>query len=344
MSFMRTFTAAIVVVASSVLLAGTGLAQTPAEFYKGKTVTLVVSAAPGGGADLYARAFVKYFSKHMPGQPNVVITNLAGAGGLTAAAQLQNSSVRDGTVFAMLQRNNLYLPMVSTQPIAFDPRQVNWVGSLNKETYALVAWQNAPVKTIDDLFTKPLIVGSTSFNNENRTFPAIVNQYLGGKMNIIPGYAGNDEIALAMERGEVQGRFVTTTSLLGGNDANWLRDGKINVIAQMAVVASPAIPKAPMLLDLVKDPAAKSLFEFMLLPLEAGRPFAAPPNVPADRLAALREAFVAAASDAEFKAELAKQSATVEMIDGLAVKAIVDKLYATPAPVLALAKALLTPQ
>ncbi|MEZ2127748.1 MULTISPECIES: Bug family tripartite tricarboxylate transporter substrate binding protein [unclassified Sinorhizobium] len=319
-------------------------AQTPEEFYKGKTVTLIVSAAPGGGADLYARAFIKYFSKYLPGKPNVVINNLPGAGGLTAAAQLQNSEARDGTVVAMLQRNNLYLPLVSDDKIAFDPRKVGWLGSLNKETYALATWQNAPVKKIDDLFTQPLTVGSTSFNNENRTFPAIINEYLGGKMDIVAGYKGNDEIALAMERGEVQGRFLTVTSLMGGNDASWLKEGKINVIAQMGMEANPAIPNVPLILNYAKDPKVKALFEFMFLPLQTGRPFAAPPEVPEDRLAALRKAFEDAANDAEFKDELVKQNATVELVDGKQTEEIVKTLYATPDETIEAVKTLLKPQ
>lgn len=344
MRLMRKLTGASMALVSTVFWMAPGHAETPQEFYAGKTVTLIVSAAPGGGADLYARAFVKYFSKHMPGNPNVVVENLPGAGGLTAAAQLQNSEPRDGTVIAVLQRNNLYLPLVSSQKVAFDPRTVNWVGSLNKETYALVAWENSEVKTIDDLFTKPMTIGSTSFNNENRTFPAIINQYLGSKIDIIPGYKGNDEIALAMERGEVQGRALTVTSLMGGNDASWLRDGKINVITQMGVEPNPAIANVPMIMDYVKDPAAKALFEFMFLPLQAGRPVAAPPEVPADRLAALRTSFEAAASDPDFKGELAKQNATVELLKGNEIKTIVDKLYASSDDVLAAAKKLLNPE
>jgi tripartite-type tricarboxylate transporter receptor subunit TctC len=344
MTSVRQVAGAIVALAVSLGVSSATFAQTPAEFYRGKTVSLIVSAAPGGGADLYARAFVKYFSKHMPGQPNVVVSNLPGAGGLTAAAQLQNSRPRDGTAVAVLQRNNLYLPLISDERIAFDPRLVNWIGSLNKETYALVAWNTARVKKIDDLFTQPLKIGATSFNNENRTFPAIINEYLGGKIDIVAGYAGNDEIALAMERGEVQGRALTVTSLLGGNDASWLRDGKINVIAQMGVVPNPAIAHVPMIIDYVKDPKVKSLFEFLFLPLEAGRPLAAPPEVPADRLLALRTAFEAAASDPEFRADLAKQNATVEMLTGLETQAIVNKLYASPADVLQSVKAILKPQ
>jgi tripartite-type tricarboxylate transporter receptor subunit TctC len=287
---------------------------------------------------------VKYFSKHLPGQPEVVVSNLPGAGGLTAAAQLQNSEARDGTVVALLQRNNLYLPLVSSEKIAFDPREVNWIGSLNKETYALVTWEDAPVKTIDDLFTQPLTIGATSFNNENRTFPAIINEFLGGKIDIIAGYKGNDEIALAMERGEVQGRALTVTSLMSGNDASWLRDGKINVIAQMGVEKNPAIPDVPMIMDYVKDATAKSLFEFMFLPLQAGRPVAAPPEVPADRVEALRTAFEAAANDPDFQAELKQQNATVEMITGEEIDVIVEKLYGASEDVLASVKTLLQPQ
>ncbi|MEY9999078.1 Bug family tripartite tricarboxylate transporter substrate binding protein [Sinorhizobium fredii] len=338
---LKQFAAAATFVLSAALFTAPTQAQTVEEFYKGNTVTLMVSAAPGGGADLYARAFAPFMSKHLPGNPNVVVTNVPGAGGLTAAAQLQNSAPSDGTVIAALQRNNLYLPLVSPEKLAFDPREVNWIGSLNKESYVLITWENAPVKTLDDLFVRPLTIGSTSFNNENRTFPAMINEYLGGKMEIIPGYKGNDEIALAMERGEVQGRAVTTTSLLGGNDANWLAEGKLNVVAQLAMRPNAAVKDVPMILDRVTDPKARSVFEFMFLPLDAGRPFAAPPGVPEDRLTALRAAFEAAAKDPGFIAEVAKQNATVEMIPGLEIHEILEKLYATQPEVLDLVKGLL---
>jgi tripartite-type tricarboxylate transporter receptor subunit TctC len=325
-------------------LTGPSSAQSVEEFYSDNTVTLIVSANPGGGADLYARAFAPYFSKHLPGNPDVIVTNLPGAGGLTAAAQLENSEPRDGTVIALLQRNNLYLPLVSEEARAFDPRNVNWIGSFNKETYVLVSWENAAVKTADDLFTEKLVIGATSFNNENRTFPEIINQYLGGKIEIITGYAGNDEIALAMERGEVQGRALTVTSLFGGNDADWLKQGKLHVLAQMAVEKNPLIPDVPLILDYAKDEKARSLFQFMFLPLQSGRPLAAPPEVPQDRLDALRTGFEAATADPEFIAEVAKQNATVEMITGEAIHQIVDDLYATDPEVISLAQELLTPK
>lgn len=340
MKLKKLATAATIALSTAFLSTSAG-AQTVEEFYSDNNLTLMVSAAPGGGADLYARAFAPFLSKHLPGNPNVVIANVPGAGGLTAAAQLQNSAPRDGTAIAALQRNNLYLPLVSAEKLAFDPREVNWIGSLNKESYVLITWENAPVKTLDDLFSQPLTIGSTSFNNENRTFPAMINEYLGSKMDIIPGYKGNDEIALAMERGEVQGRAVTTTSLLGGNDASWLAEGKLNVIAQLAMRPSPAVKDVPMILDKVTDPKARSVFEFMFLPLDAGRPFAAPPEVPEDRLAALRAAFQAAAEDPGFIAEVAKQNATVEMIAGDEVHKILDELYATSPDVLDQVKGLL---
>ncbi len=338
---LKHFATAATIALSAVLSGAPAMAETVEEFYSANPVTLMVSAAPGGGADLYARAFAPFLSKYIPGHPNVVVTNVPGAGGLTAAAQLQNSAPRDGTMIAALQRNNLYLPLVSAEKLAFDPREVSWIGSLNKESYVLITWENAPVKTLDDLFVHPLTIGSTSFNNENRTFPAMINEYLGGKLDIVPGYKGNDEIALAMERGEVQGRAVTTTSLLGGNDANWLAEGKLHVVAQLAMRPSPAVKDVPMILDRVTDPKARSVFEFMFLPLDAGRPFAAPPGVPEDRLAALRSAFEAAAKDPAFVAEVAKQNATVEMIPGLEIHQILDKLYATQPEVLDRVKGLL---
>lgn len=325
-------------------LSTAAFAQTPEEFYKGKTVTMVISAAPGGASDFFGRQFASYLGKHIPGQPQVIVTNMPGASGMTAALSLQSNQPKDGTVIALLQRNNFYLPLVSEQNKAFDPKGVSWIGSLNKENYTLIAWENAPAKTPADIFTTPMTVGATSFANENRTFPAMMNEYFGTKFEIIPGYEGNEAVGLAMERGEVQARMQTVNSLTSGSEAAWYKDGKVRVLMQVALEKSPLLPDVPLITDYSKDPDVLAMANFMLAPLKAGRPFAVPPGVPEDRVAALRAAFDAAAADPAFLEEMKKANSDVDPITGQDVEAIIDSLYATPAPVLDNVKKLLTPK
>jgi tripartite-type tricarboxylate transporter receptor subunit TctC len=323
---------------------GTARAQGVADFYKNATVTFVVSTEPGGGADFFARQFAPYFAKHIPGHPRIIITNVAGASGMTAALQLLNSKQRDGTIVTLLQRNNLYLPLVSEQHRAFDPRQVAWIGSLNKEYFNVLAMADAPVKTAADLFKIPVKLGATSFANENRTLPAMMNEYFGTKIEIVTGYSGSDAIHLALERGEIQTRMQTASTLEFGSEAQWIQEGKAKVILQTAIKPNPAYKGIPNILDFTKDPDVLALANFMLAPFEAGRPVATTPGVPPERVAALRKAFDEAVADPDFIAALKKANSSVDPISGQAVDEIIASLYATPAPVLENVKKLLVPK
>ncbi|MEZ2127780.1 MULTISPECIES: Bug family tripartite tricarboxylate transporter substrate binding protein [unclassified Sinorhizobium] len=323
---------------------GLAKAESVEEFYSKHNVTLVVSAAPGGASDFFAREFAKYFSKHIPGKPRMIIVNQPGASGMQAALQLQSSQPKDGSVVALLQRNNFYLPLVSEQNKQFDPRQVRWLGSLNKENYTVITWNTAPVSKAEDLFTTPVQIGASSFANENRTFAAMMNEYFGAKFAIVTGYEGNEAISLAMERGEVQGRMQTVNSLMAGSEAAWLKDKKINVLLQVSLEKDPNFPNVPSIMDYAKEPDTVALANFMLAPLKAGRPFAVPPGVPEDRLAALRKAFNDAAADPEFLAEMKKVNSAVDPITGEEVEAVIADLYKTPAPVLEKVRKLLTPK
>ena len=232
------------------------------------------------------------------------------------ALQLQNTQPRDGTVVALLQRNNFYLPLVSDENKEFDPRKVRWLGSLNKENYTVAAWHTAPVTKAEDLFTTSMKLGSTSFANENRTLPAMLNGYFGTKFDIVIGYEGSEAIGLAMERGEVDGRMLTVNNLTSGNEAGWVSEGKLKVIVQVGLESSPAFPDVPNIMDFTKDPDVLALSKFMFAPLNAGRPFAVPPEVPEDRVAALRTAFDAAAADPDFLRNMRKLNSSVEPITG----------------------------
>jgi tripartite-type tricarboxylate transporter receptor subunit TctC len=310
-------------------------AQTAEEFYGANTLNLIVSAAPGGAADFFARTFAPYFARHIPGNPKVVVTNQPGAGGMVTAVQLQNTLAADGLNVALLQRNNFYLPLINNDNTTFDPREVTWLGSLAKEKYTVILWNDAPIDSAEDLFTTPVRIGATGFANENRTLAAMMNDHFGTQFDIIAGYEGNEALALAIERGEVKGRLVTDNNLTSGNEAGWFADGTIKVPVQLGVERSSILPDVPNIMKFSEDPAVLALANFMLAPLEASRPLAVSSKVPADRLEALMNAFDAAAADPEFLEIMAKMKSTVDPISGAEVEAIIAGLYATPEDVIA---------
>lgn len=321
---------------------GAAQSQSVEEFYADNTLTLIVSAGPGGASDFFARQFAPFLSKHLPGNPEIVVMNQPGASGMKAALLMQERGPFDGSTIALLQRNNFYVPLIE-EGIAFDPRAAIWLGSLNKEYYTVIARADAPALTPEALRETPMILGATSFANENRTFPAMMNEYLGTKFDIVTGYEGNAAVGLAMERGEVQSRMQTVNSLMSGEVAHLLEAGEIKVVAQIGMVNAPQFPDLPNMIDYAEDDETKALARFLLGPLAAGRPFAAPAGVPEDRVAALRAAFDAAGADPEFIAQMKELGSDVEPISGEEVQAIVEDIWATPEPVLEKVRGLLTP-
>lgn len=336
MSIRITRRAVLSAVAISVAAAAAGPAvgQSVENFYRGKAITLVVSAEPGTPTDTVARQFARYFAKNIPGQPKAIVMNVGGAGGMVAAASLQTKQPSDGTVVGFLQRNNLYVPLLDTKQKSFDPRQVRWIGSLDKVNYCIVAMTRSGVTTADDLFKKKLTIGATGFSNENRILPALLNEHVGAKLNIVPGYTGRGEVYLAMQRGEVDGWASTVDGLREGEPAKMLAEGKMKVLLQLGWKSQPDLPNVPSLSAYVTKPEDKALFDFFLAPFEAGRPVAVPKDVPQDRVDALRAAFTKTMADPEFVKAITSQGFPVDPIDGAAVEQIVTKLYATPKPVL----------
>src|SRR5262245_60949 len=183
--------------------------QTVERFYRGRTVKLMLAAAPGGGADIYARTLVRHLGRQIPGNPTFVIINQPGAGGLLAAGSLQNAAPKDGSTIGFLQRNNLIEPVLAEKDGGFDPRRVAWLGSLNRDTYVIFAWHTSGIRTIEDAMARELILGNTGGGNENVTYPLMLNQVAGTRFKLVRGYKGSADVAVAIERGEVQGRAMT---------------------------------------------------------------------------------------------------------------------------------------
>ncbi len=300
-----------------------------ASFYKGKTITLMVSAEAGTLTDLIARQFKDYFSKHIPGQPYIIVNNISGAGGMIAAARLQSQDPKDGTVIGFLQRNNLYLPLVENDHKNFDPRQVNWLGSLDRTAYAVAVSYKSPVKTAAEMFTKRTIIGATGFGSDNRTLPALMNKYAHTQFRIINGYSGRGEVYIAMDRGEVDGWASTIEGLLQPEQMAMIKKGLLIPVMHLSWTSHPAFPKLPNLSNYVKDPEGKAVFDFFIKSFEPGRPLAVPKGVPADRLAALRDAFDATMKDPQFLAAMRRRGYAIDPISGQGIDALLTQLYTT---------------
>jgi tripartite-type tricarboxylate transporter receptor subunit TctC len=293
-----------------------------AQFYSGKQITLIVGATPGGGYDTQARFVAKYLGHHMPGRPTVVVQNMPAAGSLAAANHIANSAPRDGTVIALVQRGMLLIKAWNPTQVRFELGKLNWIGSISREVGVVLAWHTAPHRKTQDLFEKELIVGGTT-GIDTETTPRLLNAVLGTKFRIVAGYPGTVEIALAMERDEVQGIADWAWSSLKSVRPSWLAEKKVNILMQSTLQRDPELHGVPLTLDFVKGAADRRVMELYLTQKTVARPLIAPPGVPADRLAALRQAFAALARDRDFLADAQKSNLDVSPVSGAEVDKVV---------------------
>lgn len=334
-------------VASVTLFAATtgAFAQDSVEqFYKGRVVTMQIGAAGGGSADIWARTFAPFLTRHLPGNPQIIYQNKPGAGGLTVAHDMMENAPRDGSVIGTLQRNNFIAPLLAEKTIPFDPTKVNHLGSLSREIQVMFTYgKNPKAKTLEEAMKIPLKVGGTAVTAENVTYPLLANKLAGTKFDIVHGYASTDDTLLAVERGEVDARASSYDSTLRGQMGDWRKDGLLHVFMQFGLERDPGIPDVPSVMEHVTDGDARSIMRLMLLPQELGRPYITPPGIPEDRLAALRKAFIDAANDPEFHAAVEKFGASVDLVDGETVQKMAAEIMSTPPELVAKTKELLKP-
>jgi tripartite-type tricarboxylate transporter receptor subunit TctC len=306
------------------------LAQTPAEFFRGKTVSLLVGFGPGGEDDLWARIVARHLSTHIPGNPNVVPVHTPGSGGLLVANRLYNTAMKDGSVIGMINRGIPFEPLLGGQGTQFDALKINYLGSPGRDTTVCAARKDAPVQTLQDLASKELTVGGTGSGADTAIYPEFLAALLGMKFKLVKGYQGSHEIQLAMERGEVQGICLAYDSLSRGTMA---RTGQINVLLQAALTPDPRVGDAPMVIDAAHSPEERKALELFFARAAMGRPFVAPPEVPADRIAALRTAFDAAIADPAFLEDARKQNLNVVPVTAREMTQIVVNAYNTPSDI-----------
>jgi len=338
---MRHVTRGIVAASVALALVAPACAQSPAEFYKGRNVELYVGYSVGGGYDLYARMLARHMSKYIPGNPTVVPKNMEGAGSLRLANWLYNVGPKDGTVFGIIGRGTGFDPLLGNKSAQFDATKFNWIGSANNEVSICVAWHTAGVQKFAELLTKELVVGGTSVSADTDQFPKIANGVLGTKFRIVTGYPGGNEIGLAMERGEVQGRCGWSWSSVKSTHQQWLQEKKFTILVQLALSKHPDLPDVPLIIDLAKTDEERQLLKLIFARQVMGRPFLAPPGVPADRVAALRKAFMDTLTDKDFLAEAEKAQLEVNPVPGDKIQDLVKEVHQTPKEIAAKAAALL---
>lgn len=297
---------ALASVAAACAIAVTAAPARADDFYKGRNVTMIVSAGAGGGYSVYARTFARNVGRHLDGNPNLIVQNMPGAGGIKAGNFLYNVAAKDGTVIGGLQNGVAFEPLFRRKEARFDPLKFNWLGSPNSEVGLLLVWNSVPVKTLADATRRETVVGSSGAASTPAFFARILNDVFGTKLKLIAGYPGQTEAFLAMERGELEGYPSTFWSSLKATRPDWIAEKKVRLILQYGQTAHPELPNVPVARDLAKTADDKALLDLAMAPLILGRPYLAPPDVPMARVTALRTAFSISFKDKGFLTEAAK--------------------------------------
>jgi tripartite-type tricarboxylate transporter receptor subunit TctC len=334
MRWIRPASAALFAVALSLLALAPGArAQSVADFYRGKQISWILSADAGGGYSSYALTFAPYLTAHLPGNPKIIVQNMPGAGGLRAMLYLSSRAPRDGTTIAMVHSSVPFAPLYGIAEAKFDPRQMNWIGSLDAAASVCVAWHTSPIKTWQDTLEKQFTVGGSGAGSHMETLPAMLNKLFGTKMKVISGYKGGNDIYLAMERGEIEGRCGGLVSSINSTRPNWFPEKKVAIPFQIGLERHPQLPDVLAVGEFAKDNRTREIVKLFIAPHQMDRPMLTPPGVPPERVAALRAAFHAAMNDPGFIADAKKQHLDIQEVDGESVAKIVERAYAQPADV-----------
>jgi len=310
-------------------------AQSVGDFYKGKTLSMIIGGSPGGGFDTLARAIARHIGSHLPGNPTVVAKNMPGAGGTLALDHLYNVAEKDGTVIALVNNTPPFVPLFSGKPARFDATKFSWLGTPSVESPLVLIWQSVPVDTVEDLKTKEITVGASGADSAQAFYSRLINATLATKMKIVSGYRGQNDIFIAMERREIDGYPSVFYSSLTSTRPNWLRDRVAKVVLQYGPDPLAELPNVAWAPERITNPDDKVLFLTATAPNALGRPLLMPPDVPADRLTAMRKALMETFADPAFKAEAESMGLLINAPrTGEQLQDVVSKAYAAPAAII----------
>jgi tripartite-type tricarboxylate transporter receptor subunit TctC len=334
-TMVHAFKMTVLAGALALIVQSPAVAQGVADFYKGKTINVIVGFGPGGGYDLYARALGRSMGKHIPGNPNVVVQNMDGAGSVRAANHVYAVAPKDGTFIAAVNQNVPMYQLLGGGGAQFEADKLQWLGSMANSNGLIYTWHTSGIKTIEDAKQREVPLGAVGTSSDSYIFPTIINSLLGTKFKPIPGYTGTGQINIAVERGEVMGRGGNTWASIQSGNKNWLDEKKLNLVVQIGFEKEPELPDVPLLMDLVQTEEGKQIVKVISLPTVLGYTHWVAPGVPPERIEALRTAYVATMKDPEFLKEAEKLGMQIRPQTGAQVSALAKQVTDTPKPVLA---------
>ena len=308
--------------------------QSVESFYKSKQLILLVYSGAGSTYDTYARLLAKHLPNHIPGKPTVVIEYMVGAGGLKQIDYMNKIAPKDGSVIGTVGRGLPFEPMLGKNEIGWDPLKFVWLGSMNRDFTVAMSWHTAKVKTFADLQKTELLVPGTGVGADSEIMPRGYNNLAGTKFKIISGYRDTSEAALQMEKGELDGLAYWSWSSISSLHPDWIRDKLVNLIFQTSLQEIPGVPGVPRIRELVTDPTDHKALEFLLAREVIGRPFFAPPGIPADRAKALRDGFAATMRDAALLKDAETAHMDVSLVTAEEVDALLKDAAGSPPEVL----------
>jgi tripartite-type tricarboxylate transporter receptor subunit TctC len=332
-------TLAICAVLLALLLANAPVrADAVSDFYAGKTVNLVIGYAPGGGYDLYARTLGRHIGRHIPGNPNIVVQNMPGAGSLKAANYLYTIAPKDGTMFGGFSRGAPIDPLFGrAEGVQFEAAKFNWLGSISNEVGVCAFRSAVGIKSFDDMRTKPFVIGATGAGADSDVFPTVLRKMFKLPMKTVAGYGSAAEVVVAIKRAEVDGRCGWSWSSLISWNRDMFESKELDVVLQLASQKLEELADVPLVTDVTNDPDQKTALKLIMSRQTMARPYVAPPGIPADRLAALRSAFEATTKDPAFLADAKRQDLEVRPVTGAEAQVLIKEIYATPPALVKLA-------
>jgi tripartite-type tricarboxylate transporter receptor subunit TctC len=332
-----------VALAALAVFSSPAFAQSVEDFYKSTPITMLVGSGAGGGYDVYARTFARFWTNHIPGHPNIIAKNMPAAAGLAAASTLYVSAERDGSMIGAFTNGAAMDPLFGNPGAHYDALKFNWLGSIGKLENVCFTWHSSAVKTVADARGRDVIVAAAGATSNSAIVPKMLNALIGTRFKVVSGYDTSSGLTMAVERGEADGICGLSWSTIKASRPHWIADHSLNVILQVGLAKLHDLPDVPSALDLIADLQNKQVMELILIRQEAGRPFAAPPGTPADRIAALRQAFADTLTDPGFIAEAAKTQLEIEPMRGEDIAAMLAKAYAAPKGVVERAAELVYP-
>jgi tripartite-type tricarboxylate transporter receptor subunit TctC len=305
-------------------------AQSPAEFYRGRSITVLIGGGVGGGYDVYVRTFIRHASRHIPGNPTFIAKNLPAASGLVAANTLFTTADKDGTVIGAFTNSVPMEPLFGNAAARYDSLKFNWLGSIGKLQNVCSIWHTSPIKSVAQAREREVIVAAGGLGTNSAIMPRVLNALLDTRFKVITGYDPSTGINMAVERGEAEGVCGLSWPTIKASRPHWIKDKLINVIVQIGFDKLADLPNVPSAQELVTDPGKRKVLELILIRQETGRPLAAPPGVPADRVAALRAAFEQTMKDPEYLAEAERAQMEIDPLSALQIEKLLANAYAAP--------------